>query len=196
MENGGGYLTEKLFIPKYIWFQKKTLISEIEKKVEYCETIQKEFKKVGIMYRKNCLSKENTEIQNLVQILHHYQQSIYQDFPSIKPYSEEAKKPESTWNKLSKGIELIAHRITKGAFVTSTREYAKCLKDLFNETYFIEDLCHSKPDHNITYICEFLNEVVLSLALSDIKFLTKEYLKVMKKEALLKKHEKDEKRGL
>jgi hypothetical protein len=35
MENEGGYLTESLFIPKYIWFQKKTFVSEIEKKVEY-----------------------------------------------------------------------------------------------------------------------------------------------------------------
>ena len=35
MDKGGGYLSKTLFIPKYIWFQKKTLIPEIEKKVEY-----------------------------------------------------------------------------------------------------------------------------------------------------------------
>mmetsp|Transcript_21870 Transcript_21870/g.19413 ORF Transcript_21870/g.19413 Transcript_21870/m.19413 type:complete len:290 (-) Transcript_21870:22-891(-) len=186
MDKGGGYLTKTLFIPKYIWFQKKTLITEIEKKVEYCETIQKEFKKVGIIYRKNCLSKEKTEIQNLVNVLHHYKKSIYTDFPSIMPYYDESKKSESTWNKISKGIELIAHKITKGAFITSTREYAKCLKDLFIETYFIEDLCKTDFDEDLAYICEFVNEVVVALALSDIKFLTREYLKVMKKESLLK----------
>mmetsp|Transcript_17079 Transcript_17079/g.16771 ORF Transcript_17079/g.16771 Transcript_17079/m.16771 type:complete len:207 (+) Transcript_17079:399-1019(+) len=183
MDKEGGYITENLFIPKYIWFQKKTLIPEIEKKVEYCESIQKEFKKVGIIYRKNCLSKERTEIQNLVEILHGYRQSIYNDFPSI---NDDTKKPESTWNKISKGIELIAHKITKGAFVTSTREYAKCLKDLFVETYFIEELCKEETDQDLACICHFLNNVVVALALSDIKFLTKEYLKVMKKESLLK----------
>ena len=72
-----------LFIPKYIWFQKKTLIPEIEKKVEYCEVIQKEFKKVGIIYRKNLLSNERTEILNLAEILHEYKKSIYTDFPTL-----------------------------------------------------------------------------------------------------------------
>ena len=78
------------------------------------------------------------------------------------------------------------HKITKGAFVTSTREYAKCLKDLFIETYYIEEMCKTEYSEDLAYICNFLNEVVVALAMSDIKFLTREYLKVMKKESLLK----------
>jgi len=31
MEDEGGYLTPSLFIPKYIWFQKKTIIPDVEK---------------------------------------------------------------------------------------------------------------------------------------------------------------------
>ena len=70
--------------------------------------------------------------------------------------------------------------------MTSTREYAKCLKDLFIETYFIEELWKTDYDEDLREIWRFLNEVVVALALSDIKFLTREYLKVMKKESLLK----------
>lgn len=191
MEGGGGFLTGSLYIPKYVWYQKKTLIPDIEKKVEYCEGIKKEFKKVAIVYRKNCLSKDKSELQSLVETLSSFQQMIYDDFPSLKPHSEEAKKPESAWNKLSKGFELIAHKITKGAFVTSTREYAKCLKDLFSETYFIEELCLNHIDDKLVFICQFLTEVVVSLALTDIKFLTSQYLKIMEKDSLLKKHDKE-----
>ena len=43
MSGDGGYLTEDLFIPKYIWLQKKTQIVDV-KKVEYFVWIQKEFK--------------------------------------------------------------------------------------------------------------------------------------------------------
>jgi len=192
MENEGGYLTESLFIPKYIWFQKKTFVSEIEKKVEYWERIKKEFKKMGIIYRKNAFSSQSDEIQNLVEILSGYQQMIYEDFPGIKPYPEEAKKDEFKWNKfINKGLEFITQKIAKSANATSTREYAKWLKDLFSETYFIEELYLKNPDDKLTYICEFLNEVVLSLALFDIKSLTREYLKLMKYETLLKKHDKE-----
>jgi hypothetical protein len=192
MDNDGGYLTEALFIPKYIWFQKKTFVPDIEKKVEYWERIKKEFKKFGIIYNKNWLSKEQAEIQNLVENLSGYQHMIFEDFPSLKPYSEETKKDEFKWNKLiNKGLEFITQKIAKSANATSTREYAKCLKDLFIETYFIEEILEKNRDEKLLFVCEFLNEVVLSLALNDIKYLTKEYLKLMKQESLLKKHDKE-----
>ena len=82
----------------------------------------------------------------MVDTLRGLQQAVYDDFPFLKPYSDIKKKPESAWNKISKGFESIAQKITKGAFGTSTKEYAKCLKDLFNETYFIEDMYNERTE--------------------------------------------------
>lgn len=117
---------------------------------------------------------------------------IYDDFPFLKPHSSgKHKNADSTWNKLKVGFESITHIITKGAFRTSTKEYAGCLRDLFKETYFIEDYINQDPDDKLAYISQFLHEVVLSLALEDIKFLMAKYLEISKEASLLQKHDKE-----
>ena len=191
MDNEGGYITENLFIPKYIWYQKKTQIPDIEKKVEYFIGIQKEFKKVNIIYKKNGFSKDWIDLETLANTLSRYHQMLYDDFPFLNPYNDESKRQESAWSKIGKSFDFILSKITKGAYGTSSREYAKWLKDLFSETYFIEELVSKGCDDKIRYICQFLWEVVLSIALHDIKYLVTNYLKVMKQEALLKKHNKE-----
>lgn len=54
----GGFLTESLYVPKYVWYQKEAKIPEIDKKVHYFDELKKEFQKVSILYSKNCLSKD------------------------------------------------------------------------------------------------------------------------------------------
>lgn len=39
----GGFLTESLYVPKYIWYQKDAKIPEIDKKLNYFDYLKKEF---------------------------------------------------------------------------------------------------------------------------------------------------------
>lgn len=56
--NEGGFLTESLFVPKYVWYQKDAKIPEIDKKLHYFDGLKKEFQKVSILFSKNCISKD------------------------------------------------------------------------------------------------------------------------------------------
>lgn len=54
----GGFLTESLYLPKYVWYQKDAKIPEIDKKLSYFDYLKKEFQRVNILYNKNCISKD------------------------------------------------------------------------------------------------------------------------------------------
>jgi hypothetical protein len=58
----GGFITEKLYIPKFTWYQKKAKIPEIEKKLHYFDGLKKEIGSLGILYSKGALSKGKTEV--------------------------------------------------------------------------------------------------------------------------------------
>ena len=62
----GGFLTESLYVPKYVWYQKEAKIPEIDKKLHYFDDLKKEFQKVSILYSKNCLSKDKNEVDKLM----------------------------------------------------------------------------------------------------------------------------------
>lgn len=39
----GGFLTDSLYVPKYVWYQKEAKVPEIDKKLHYFEDLKKEF---------------------------------------------------------------------------------------------------------------------------------------------------------
>jgi len=39
----GGFLTDSLYVPKYVWYQKEAKIPEIDKKLNYFDYLKKEF---------------------------------------------------------------------------------------------------------------------------------------------------------
>ena len=53
----GAFVTEGLYVPKYVWYQKDVKIPEIDRKLHYFEGLKKEIQGVSILYSKNCLSK-------------------------------------------------------------------------------------------------------------------------------------------
>ena len=52
----GGFLTESLFVPKYVWNQKETKLQGLERKNQCFDDLKKEFQKVGIIYSKKSIS--------------------------------------------------------------------------------------------------------------------------------------------
>ena len=53
----GGFITEDLYIPKYVWYQKDALILDIDKKLHYFDELKKMLNSVNILYDKKALSK-------------------------------------------------------------------------------------------------------------------------------------------
>lgn len=62
----GGYLTDSLYVPKYVWYQKEAKIAEIDKKLNYFDYLKKELQRVSILYHKNCISKDKQEVDRLL----------------------------------------------------------------------------------------------------------------------------------
>lgn len=54
----GGFLSETLFVPKYVWYQRDAKVPEVERKLDYLEALKREFQKVAILYNKKSLSKD------------------------------------------------------------------------------------------------------------------------------------------
>jgi hypothetical protein len=54
----GAFLTETLFVPRFAWYQRDAKVQDVDRKLEFLERLKKEFQKVGILYSKNCLSKD------------------------------------------------------------------------------------------------------------------------------------------
>lgn len=54
----GAFLSDSLYVPKYIWYQKQAKIPEIDKKLHYFDGLKKEFQKVSILFSKNVISKD------------------------------------------------------------------------------------------------------------------------------------------
>lgn len=54
----GAFISETLFVPKYVWYQRDAKVQDVDKKLQYLETVKREFQKVGILYSKNCISKD------------------------------------------------------------------------------------------------------------------------------------------
>lgn len=54
----GAFFTETLFVPRYVWYQRDAKVQDVDRKLQYLEALKKEFQKVGILYSKNCISKD------------------------------------------------------------------------------------------------------------------------------------------
>jgi hypothetical protein len=39
----GAFVTETLFIPRYVWYQRDAKVQDVDKKLQYLETLKKEF---------------------------------------------------------------------------------------------------------------------------------------------------------
>lgn len=40
---GGAFVTETLFVPKYVWYQRDAKVQEVDRKISFIEGIKKEF---------------------------------------------------------------------------------------------------------------------------------------------------------
>jgi len=39
----GAFISETLFVPRYVWFQKDAKVPEVERKLDYLEALKREF---------------------------------------------------------------------------------------------------------------------------------------------------------
>lgn len=53
-------MTESVFVPRYVWYQKDAKVQDVENKLSHLEALKKEFQKVGILYSKKVISKDKT----------------------------------------------------------------------------------------------------------------------------------------
>jgi hypothetical protein len=41
--NEGAFISESLFIPRYVWFQRDAKVPQVDRKLDYLEALKKEF---------------------------------------------------------------------------------------------------------------------------------------------------------
>ena len=99
------------------------------------------------------------------------------------------------WGTFSKQFKQFTEKVTKGAqkiafnmgvYGATVDVYARALVDLFKETYFIEQWIlelESGQDEKLlaklSRISQFLQEVLLAMVMSDLRYLLQRYLKKM-----------------
>jgi hypothetical protein len=62
----GAFITEELYVPKYVWYQRDAKVQDVDRKLQYLEALKKEFQKVGILYSKNCISKDRNVSSKII----------------------------------------------------------------------------------------------------------------------------------
>jgi len=112
-------------------------------------------------------------------------------------------KDESMWGTFSKQFKQFTEKVTKGAqkiafnmgvYGATVDVYARSLVDLFKETYFIEQWIVEVESGDelllakLSRISKFLQEVLLVMVMSDLRYLLQRYLKKMCTQALLDMH--------
>ena len=91
------------------------------------------------------------EFQNIRIACFEKVRSVYRDGLGAHADSEAVRRVEESqsviWKNLSKGLKKFTDKITKGKN-TSTLEYAKIIKELFEEFYFFEEWILSEKDES------------------------------------------------
>jgi hypothetical protein len=54
----GGYLTEDLYIPKYVWFQKEGVVKEIDQKIFHFGKLKNKLQGTRIVYQNGATTSE------------------------------------------------------------------------------------------------------------------------------------------
>lgn len=75
----GAFVSETLFIPKYVWYQRDAKVPEVERKLDYLEALKREFQKVAILFNKKSLSKDKNEVDKLMMYVMYVQESMSKD---------------------------------------------------------------------------------------------------------------------
>ena len=43
ISNDGAFLSETLFVPRYVWYQRDAKVQDVDRKLQYLETLKREF---------------------------------------------------------------------------------------------------------------------------------------------------------
>lgn len=78
----GGYLTEELYVPKYVWYQKEAMVKEIDQKIFHFEKLQKKLKGIKIVYVNGATSTEARDLDKAIGYVKDTRQQMLEEMSS------------------------------------------------------------------------------------------------------------------